>query len=376
MMGGMACICLSDLGTGLADSLWTLLVARLGLGLGRGYAEAGERGMLADLLAGRSRRGGPEEEEDWRGRGLALQQACVAVGIACGAAGGGVLVEKFGVRSGFFCVSFAAAVCLALYSFLPETLVDYRMMDGEIKSNIIINTTTESDSTNSSDNSDEWIRLLTTSPTWRSLAICQCGASFGYACKIAIIPVLAANYLPGGIAGAGFLLSSAGLMGLIGASLGGYLTDRLGSRFAVISAGLLSGVAFALVPFGLSLIDDKVESSSLALAEFHILDMGIGSASFVALVLLWSIGASAQGPALVALAQQEAPPGKEATALGLPRAFGDGTYIIAPLILGYASDVAGQIIPGVACAVAGFAICLGSVALLAVSSASSSFSNK
>ncbi|KAL7512198.1 hypothetical protein ACHAXN_009177 [Cyclotella atomus] len=50
MMLGMLCIAISDLGTGFANSLPSLLVARLGLGLGRGVSEAGERGMLADLL--------------------------------------------------------------------------------------------------------------------------------------------------------------------------------------------------------------------------------------------------------------------------------------------------------------------------------------
>jgi len=97
---------------------------------------------------------------------------------------------------------------------------------------------------------------------------------------------------------------------------------------------------------------------------------GLGPTSFVILVLLWSIGASAQGPALIALAQQQAPVGREATALGLPRAAGDATYIIAPLILGYASDVAGSAIPGVACAIAGAAICAGSLVLVFLPSSS------
>lgn len=82
------------------------------------------------------------------------------------------------------------------------------------------------------------------------------------------------------------------------------------------------------------------------------------------------------GPALVALAQQQAPVGREATALGLPRAFGDGTYIIAPLLLGYVSDVMGNSIHGVACAVAGIAICLGSMALLFVPAIPISDENK
>ncbi|KAL3797380.1 hypothetical protein HJC23_010506 [Cyclotella cryptica] len=356
MLLGMSAIGLSDVGTAMASSLPALVAARLGLGLGRGFAEAGERGMLTDLA---NRAPG-----DWRGRGLALQQACVAVGIACGAPLGGAVVDRFGVRSGFLCVSAAAGVCLGLYALLPETVGRRSDADEHEDKDQSIDTT--NDDANGVDDKADWIRLLTTSSTWRALAVCQCGSSFGYACKIAIIPILAANYLPGGITSSGFLLSAAGLAGLIGAPLGGYVTDQLGSRFAASSAGLLSGISLVLIPFGLTLLDNIKSTPLLDTVQFTVLNDlgGPGPASFVVLVLLWSIGASAQGPALIALAQQQAPVGREATALGLPRAAGDATYIIAPLILGYASDVAGSSIPGVACAVAGSAMCLGSLVLI------------
>lgn len=301
---------------------------------------------------------------DWRGRGLALQQACVAVGIACGAPLGGAVVDRFGVRSGFLCVSAAAGVCLALYSLLPETVG--RRSDADDMENEDRDIVTTNDDGNDPNNRADWIQLLATSSTWRALALCQSGSSFGYACKIAIIPILSAKYLPGGITGSGFLLSAAGLAGLIGAPLGGYVTDRFGSRFAASCAGLLSGISLVLIPFGLTFLDKMETTSLLDTTQSAILNNlgGPGPASFVILVLLWSIGASAQGPALIALAQQQAPVGREATALGLPRAAGDATYIIAPLILGYASDVAGSSIPGVACAIAGAAICAGSLVLV------------
>ena len=44
----------------------------------------------------------------------------------------------------------------------------------------------------------------------------EIGAKFGYAAKIASVPVLAAAVLPGGAVGAGSLLSAAGLSGLFG----------------------------------------------------------------------------------------------------------------------------------------------------------------
>jgi hypothetical protein len=140
------------------------------------------------------------------------------------------------------------------------------------------------------------------------------------------------------------------------------------------SAGFLSGLSFALVPLGLSLNgNDNVQLPlSDTLLWFTDSIGGAGSVAFALLVLLWSFGTSAQAPALVALAQQNAPIGQEATSIGLPKAFGDGTYIIAPLILGSVTDFAGDPLPGVACAFSGIAICLGSIASLLIPTPSSS----
>ena len=71
------------------------------------------------------------------------------------------------------------------------------------------------------------------------------------------------------------------------------------------------------------------------------------------------LGTAAQGPAL---AQQLAPPGAEATAMALPWAMGDGSYIAAPFLLGVVAD-ATWASPGVECAVAGAATLCGSLAL-------------
>ena len=345
-------IAISDVSTAFSNSLQTLVLARLGLGLGRGFAEAGERGMLTDLA---------NQAPQLRGRALALQQACIALGIAIGAPLGGLVVEEYGIRSSFLCVSAAALASLAIYSTLPETVVAER--DDEV------NISTK-DVSNEDGNDADWANLLQTSSIWRSLSIAQSGSSFGFACKIATVPIIA-NQVLGGATGAGLLLSAAGLVGLIGAPLGGFLTDKAGSRVSAAAGGILSGGALALVPVGLSLktmdttitVDGSGSSSLLSSWGYS-----PEATAFCILVLLWSIGASAQGPSLTALGQENAPLGSEATALGLPRAVGDGTYIVAPLILGYVTDKLGDTIPGISCTIAGGAICLGSVALLLVES--------
>ncbi|KAL7464629.1 hypothetical protein ACHAXS_004964, partial [Conticribra weissflogii] len=378
MMAGMALIALFDVLTSLSSALPSLLLARLGLGLGRGLAEAGERGMLADL-AGRA--------PALRGRASAMQQAVVGLGVAIGAPVGGAVVEEFGLRSAFLCVSAAAVAALGIYAALPETVVvAANLGERNVEDDTGVETTAAATMPNrvdveASDRTDDradWSTLLRTSSAWRSLSLCQSGTSFGYACKIAVVPLLAAAYLPGGAAGAGLLLSAAGLSGLVGAPLGGYLADEIGAKKAAGVAGAVSGVSLALVPLALSVshffgggtinvVDPPLDSSSEGMNAILNQAGGPEGLLFALLVLLWSTGAAAQGPALTALGQEMAPVGAEATALGLPRAAGDGTYVVAPLALGYVTDRLGGAVPGIACTVAGVAMCLGSLALLLLS---------
>lgn len=360
MMIGMAVIVVSDIGTACAQSLPALLVARLGLGAGRGVSEAGERGMLADLAG---------QVPSLRGRALAAQQAVIALGIAIGAPAGGVVIEQYGPRASFLCVSAAAFCALVLYAFLPETI-------GYSKERSA-NDATEQQQQSSTKEVVAWSTLLK-SNQWRGLALCQCGASFGFACKIASIPILAAATLPGGAIGAGALLSAAGLSGLVGAPLGGFISDQVGSRVAAAASGLASSVALLAIPLALSpslassyapwlqyfilRTDGSDSESAMAVMSTPIGDMGGTAVAFCALVVAWSTAVAAQGPALTALAQELAPAGSEATSLALPRAAGDGTYIVAPFILGIAADRAVGM-PGLECAVAGSAALLGSLAL-------------
>ena len=126
--------------------------------------------------------------------------------------------------------------------------------------------------------------------------------------------------------------------------MGGWISDQVGARVTAMVSGLVSAAGLMLVPVVLAAPLSGVWTG----------------AAFSALVILWSLGAAAQGPALTALAQELSPPGKEATALALPRASGDGVYIIAPFLLGLIADVCP---PGFECAVAGTATAMGVLAL-------------
>ena len=349
MIAGMGIIAVSDLGTSFADSLLPLLLARLGLGAGRCISESGERGMLADIAS---------LAPELRGRALAAQQAVSALGIAIGAPAGGLVVEAYGPRAAFLCVSAAACTTAALYFFLPETLAP-AAADTPARRTPAALRRKEQTAPEEEKGDADW-GLLLADDRWRGLALCESGLRFGYACKIAAVPLLATAVLPGGAAGAGALLSAAGLSGLVGAPAGGWLTDRVGARVTCVGSGAVAAVALALVPVAL---DPSLAAAAAAagLAPPWLTYLPDG-APFAALILLWSTAVSAQGIALTACAQSLAPRGAVATSMALPRAIGDGTYVVAPFLLGVVADSA-PASSGLECAVAGGFSLLGVAAL-------------
>jgi len=271
------------------------------------------------------------------------------------------------------CVSAAAICALITYTFLPETMAiatadaatDAAANDQGLLKNVKAVFSSTNNNPNDTKSVVKWTMLLQDN-RWKGLALCHCGTSFGFACKIASIPILATEILPGGAIGAGALLSAAGLSGLVGAPLGGWLTDQAGSRVTAITSGVVAALALMAIPIALSpssaptYIQDFLQAPD-AITHTNIGDMDRTAVTFGALVVTWSTAVAAQGPAMTAFAQELAPAGSEATSLALPRAAGDGTYIIAPLILGLVADKASN--TGLECAVAGSAALIGAVAL-------------
>ena len=342
MMGGMLLIALSDLGTACASTFLPLIVARLGLGAGRVISESGERGMLADLAS---------RAPNLRGRALAAQQACTALGIAIGAPLGGIIVEQYGPRSAFLCVTAAALVSLLIYTFLPETIT-IKENNEEGKDESLSNsirklwTAENNDNTKDDDESNvKWVDLLQ-DKRWRGLSLCEVGIKFGYAAKLTCIPILATQILPGGAIGAGSLLSAAGLTGLVGSPLGGWMIDRFGAKQTSVFSGSIAGFALIGIPI---LLSQQHPQTGLTVC-----------------VLIWSLSVAALSPSLIAMGQQIAPLGEEATAMSLPRASGDAVYLVAPFLLGLLAD--NPSLPmATECAMAGICTLLGIGALFLLS---------
>ena len=219
LVGGMLFIALATPARALASSLAPLVVARLGLGAGRCVSESAEQGLLADL---------GNVAPDSRGRAIAANQAAAAAGIALGAPLGGLLSEAYGPRACFLAVTGAALVTACFYTQLPETATAARIDD---------------------DDGVDWLLLLKDG-RWRGLTAAEVCSRFGFAAKIASVPLWPARVLPGGAAGAGALVSLAGLGGLVGAPVGGFGVDRVGARATAVVSGLIGGGALSAGPRG------------------------------------------------------------------------------------------------------------------------------
>jgi len=329
MIWGMLIIAISDFGTAVATSIIPLIVARLGLGAGRCISESGERGMLADLA---------ETIPSLRGRVLSIQQAVIALGIAIGAPSGGFVVEQYGPRAAFLCVTGAAIISMMLYYFLPETLDNAKNASNiSVVSKKTLELEVRKDNDVSSTSTDVTWKELLKDPKWQGLSLYEVGAKFGYAAKLASIPIIATSVLPGGAIGSGALLSAAGLSGFVGGPVGGYLSDKIGAKNTILLTGLTGTLGLILIPFAL---------------QMHAPSNLPDGSAFVAVVLLWSTSVAAQNPASVAFAQEIAPSDSTATALALPRAAGDAVYLFAPFLLGVVSDIDG-VPSGTDCAFAG-----------------------
>ena len=158
-----------------------------------------------------------------------------------------------GPRACFLAVTGAALVTACIYTQLPETATAARIDD---------------------DDGVDWLLLLKDG-RWRGLTAAEVCSRFGFAAKIASVPLVAAQ-----VAGRGGrrrrLVSLAGLGGLVGAPVGGFGVDRVGARATAAGLALVGGGALCAIPAALSVEDP--------------------AAPFSALIILWSTAVAAPKP--------------------------------------------------------------------------------
>lgn len=142
-------------------------------------------------------------------------------------------------------------------------------------------------------------------------AVARTGALFN------LIPIMARDRLALDPDRIGFGLALASVVGLALAYPAGVLVDRYGRKIIIVPSTLLSGLSLLVFLFAPSY------------------------AWFLAGCAAWSIAMGISGAAPAAYAADTAPGGMNAAALGTYRMLADLGYVVGPLALGVAADLAG-----------------------------------
>eukprot|EP01064_Diplonema_japonicum_P037082 TRINITY_DN8601_c2_g1_i1.p1 TRINITY_DN8601_c2_g1~~TRINITY_DN8601_c2_g1_i1.p1 ORF type:complete len:468 (+),score=43.31 TRINITY_DN8601_c2_g1_i1:52-1404(+) len=277
--------------TGFANSLFMLLPARLLVGIGTASSMAGTSAYMADITS---------KMPSYRAQIMGVQHTMVTAAFVAGPAIGGFLAEAYGARPAFMIVGMAMAASGMGYSFLEET---------KKKDSTEIPPDKDDNGKPSLKVADGVLALLKDKE--QQGIIVMTGALFlGYTAQLTLLPLHASAVLSATTGEIGLLFSASSCSGLVGAPIGGYISDKWGRKAALIPSALLCA------------------SSAVCLS------MCSTYPTFVAAIVAWGLGTSIMHPGLMALAADIAPPHLRGEALSLSRQAGDIAFLIGPLTLG------------------------------------------
>jgi len=292
LIGGPLITAVGMIGSGLAPSIWVLLLWRLVAGAGSALYMTGAQIYLIDIAG-----------DAQRARYIATNQGALLVGVSVGPAIGGLLADAYGLRMPFLVVG-AGALLTALYGFLrlPETL-----------------------GTETGDGPRDGAtgRAGRGLPPWEfvlsrqfvavgvvTFAIFSVRSGF----RQTLVPLVGVeNYGldPGDL---GLLFTMLGVVGLVLIGPAGWAADRFGRKPAIVPPGYVTAIGVAIA----------------ALATTP--------AWFAVGLLISSIGTGVSGPAPAAFVADIAPPELRGSAMGLYRTWGDLGLVLAPLLAGLLAD--------------------------------------
>jgi MFS family permease len=255
-----------------------------------------------------------------RGRMMSVYQGVFIFAVGIGPLPGGLLATHWGLPAPF--LAYAATSLLAsavAWLAIPETRVMQR--PDEPAADVPYRAQ---------------LRLLTAHRGFMLVsliafvnAVARTGALFN------IIPILARDRLALDPDRIGFGLALASVVGLALAYPAGVLVDRYGRKIVIVPATIMSGLSLTL----------------FLLAPTYIW--------FLAGCAAWSVAMGISGAAPAAYAADTAPRGMNAAAVSSYRMLADLGYVVGPIALGLAADLAGA-----DAALGGAALLLVAVALL------------
>ena len=281
--------------TALATGFRTLLIARLLWGMAWGGIWLGGNGIIMDVAA-----------EAARGRWVGIYQSSFFLGVGLGAASGGILNDWLGYRGAMWTatglIAFSAIVAWAL---LPETKGMRKQIAGKSGE-------APAAFTNRRRAKKRWelasVAALIAAYRLTIAGIISPTFSFFLATKFGQEIQLGGNEI-GVTTIAGIAVGVSSLVSILSAPIGGALSDRLGSRWRVISLAVGAGaIGFSLLAVGMP--------ASIALG-LPLIYASSGSAQSLATALMGDLGGRKKGRFLGALYTA----GDIASAVGPPLAY-------------------------------------------------------
>jgi MFS family permease len=281
---------------GYAPDFPTFVVARFVSGAGAALVVTTGTIVLADITT-------PVE----RGRMMSVYQGTFLFAVGVGPLPGGLLAERYGLAAPFLFYAATGTIAAVLaFFYVPET----RDLPGARATAAVAGAAPAAFAAQ--------LRLLVGQVGFALVGLTAfMGAVARTGGLFSVIPVLARDRLALTADRIGFGLAVASIVGLAVAYPAGVLVDRYGRKTVIVPASVMSGV---------SLIVFLVAPSY---------------AWFLAGCVAWSVAAGIGGAAPAAYAADVAPPGMNAAAMSAYRMTGDLGYVVGPVALGIATDLAG-----------------------------------
>ncbi|HTY78912.1 MAG TPA: MFS transporter [Candidatus Bathyarchaeia archaeon] len=275
-----------------APSFAALVAGRFVAGAGAGLVLIAGQIVLADIST-------PAR----RGRTMAVYQGVFLFAVSIGPLPGGLLAEHHGLRAPFLAYAIMGVLVTATaWVFIPETRSSGSAEVAEAGAVAFLSQ----------------VRILTAHPGFMLVslvsfmnAVARTGGLFN------VIPVLAHDRLALNADRIGLGLALASLVGLVVIYPSGVLVDRYGRKTVIVPATIMAGISLVL----------------FLLAPSY--------AWFLAGCVAWSVASGVGGAAPAAYAADVAPPGMNAAAMSGFRMLADLGYVVGPIALGLAADLAG-----------------------------------
>lgn len=295
LIGGPLVTAFGMLGSGLATSIWPLLLFRFVAGLGSGLYMTGAQIYLLDIA-----------RPDQTARFIATNQAALLVGVSFGPAMGGLLADRYGLSTPFYVVAVAALVT-AWYSYirLPETL--QRRDDSNAGDSAA------GSSSGSAGSSSRWSLLR--SKDFLAIGLVAFAVfSIRAGVRQTLVPLQLNREFGLAVDELGTLFTALGIVGIILIGPAGWAADRLGKKLIIVPTALLAAVGIGLVSI----------ADSLPL--------------FIAGLSISAFGTSITGPAPAAYVADLVSEDRRGQAMGLYRTAGDLGVVVSPVASGAIAD--------------------------------------